>query len=149
MLFSVYLHDTNHRDYFDLNYRALSSGCIRVENAVSLAKEILNGQDNGRWKSIENIRKERAEKEAKLKLNKKYKPKKLTPEEAEEKQKMLAEEKDEIDEIIAKKETYYIKVKQPINIHILYWTSWSNKKGLQFREDIYNLDEILYRKLNL
>ena len=147
--FSVYLHDTNHRDYFDLNYRALSSGCIRVENAVSLAKEILNGQDNGRWKSIENIRKERAEKEAKLKLNKKYKPKKLTPEEAEEKQKMLAEEKDEIDEIIAKKETYYIKVKQPINIHILYWTSWSNKKGLQFREDIYNLDEILYRKLNL
>lgn len=144
---SVYLHDTNHRDYFEYKYRALSSGCVRVENPVSLAKIILEGQDNGRWKSIETIRKERAAKEAKLKLNKNYKPKKLSPEELAAKQKMLAEEKDEIDEIIEKKETYYIKVKQPIFIHQLYWTSWSDKNGLQFRDDIYNIDKILYDKL--
>lgn len=144
---SVYLHDTNHRDYFDYKYRALSSGCVRVQYPVVLAKKILEDQDNGRWKSIETIRKERAEKEAKLKRNKNYKPAKLTPEELEAKQKFLAEEKDEIDEIIAKKETYYIKVKQPIYIHQLYWTSWSDKKGLQFRDDIYNLDKVLYEKL--
>lgn len=144
---SVYLHDTNHRDYFDYKYRALSSGCVRVQNSVSLAKIILEEQDNGRWKSLEVIRKERDEKEAKLKLNKNYKPIKLTPEELAEKQKMLAEEKDEIDKIIAKKESYYIKVKQPIYIHQLYWTSWSDKKGLQFRDDIYNIDKTLYDKL--
>jgi murein L,D-transpeptidase YcbB/YkuD len=120
-----------------------------MENPVSLAKKVLGGQDNGRWKSLEVIRKERAEKEAKLKLNKNYKPKKLTPEEVAEKQKMLSEEQDAIDEIIAKKETYYIKVKQPVYIHQLYWTSWSDKKGLQFRDDIYNLDKILYNKLGL
>ena len=146
---SVYLHDTNHRDYFEYKYRALSSGCVRVENPVALAKKILEGQDNGRWKSLEVIRKERAEKEAKLKLNKNYKPKKLTPEELEAKQKMLADEQDAIDKIIANKETYYIKVKQPIYIHQLYWTSWSDKNGLQFRDDIYNLDKILYDKLVL
>ena len=146
---SVYLHDTNHRDYFDYKYRALSSGCVRVQYPVVLAKKILEDQDNGRWKSIETIRKQRAEKEARLKLNKNYKPAKLTPEELEAKQKFLAEEKDEIDEIIAKKETYYIKVKQPIYIHQLYWTSWSDKKGLQFRDDIYNLDKVLYEKLGL
>lgn len=146
---SVYLHDTNHRDYFEYKYRALSSGCVRVENPVSLAKKVLEGQDNGRWKSLEVIRKERAEKEAKLKWYKNYKPKKLTPEELEAKQKMLAEEQDAIDKIIADKETYYIKVKQPIYIHQLYWTSWSNKKGLQFRDDIYNLDKILSDKLSL
>lgn len=145
--YSVYLHDTNHRDFFDFTYRALSSGCVRVQYPVVLAKKILQDQDNGRWKSLDVIRKERAEKEAKLKLSKNYKPLKLTPEQVAEKQKMLAEEMDAIDEVIANKETYYIKVKQPIYIHQLYWTSWSDKNGLQFRDDIYNLDEILYTKL--
>ena len=145
----VYLHDTNHRDYFDYKYRALSSGCVRVQHPVNLAKKVLADQDNGRWKSLEVIRKERAEKEAKLKLNKNYKPIQLSLEEVAEKQKRLAEEKDEIDKIITKNETYYIKVKQPIYIHQLYWTSWSDKNGLQFREDIYNLDSVLYNKLSL
>ena len=145
----VYLHDTNHRDYFERKYRALSSGCVRVENPVSLAKLVLVDQDNGRWKSLEITRKERAEKEAKLKLTKNYKPNKLTPEQLEAQQKMLSEEQDAIDKIIANKETYYIKVKQPIFIHQLYWTSWSDKNGLQFRDDIYNLDKTLYEKLGL
>lgn len=143
----VYLHDTNHRDYFAYTYRALSSGCVRVENPVNLAKLILSDQDNGRWKSIDSIRKERAEREKKLMLQKNYKPKKLTPDELAEKMKLEAEEKDEIDKIIDKKDTYYIKVKQPIYIHQLYWTSWKDKNGLQFRDDIYNLDMMLYEKL--
>lgn len=143
----VYLHDTNHRDYFDYTYRALSSGCVRVQNPVAFAKLILADQDNGRWKSMDSIRKERAQREAKLKLQKNYKPVKLTPEELAEKAKKEAEEKDEIDRIIEKKESYYIKVKQPIYIHQLYWTSWSDKNGLQFRDDIYNLDRVLYEKL--
>lgn len=146
---SVYLHDTNHRDFFDYKYRALSSGCVRVQYPVDLAKLILEGQDNGRWKSLQTIRKERAEKEQKLKLQKNEIAIKLSPKELEEKMKMEAEEKDEIDKIIDKKETYYIKVKQPIYIHQLYWTSWSDKKGLQFREDIYNIDKPLYDKLKL
>ena len=39
---SVYLHDTNHRNYFGRNNRSLSSGCVRVENPLELAEHILN-----------------------------------------------------------------------------------------------------------
>jgi murein L,D-transpeptidase YcbB/YkuD len=104
---SVYLHDTNHRDYFDLSYRALSSGCVRIENPVELAKRILIKQDNERWANG-----------------------------------------NEIDTIIKKnKAPYYIKIKEPTYVHILYWTSWLNTTGFQFRDDIYDLDKVLYDKL--
>jgi murein L,D-transpeptidase YcbB/YkuD len=103
----VYLHDTNHRDYFDLSYRALSSGCVRVQSPVDLAKKILNKQDNERWANG-----------------------------------------NEIDSIIKKnKESYYIKIKEAVYVHQLYWTSWSNNGKLQFRDDMYDLDKMLYVKL--
>ncbi|WP_026730611.1 L,D-transpeptidase family protein [Flavobacterium denitrificans] len=38
---SVYLHDTNHRNYFGRSNRSLSSGCVRVENPLELAAHIL------------------------------------------------------------------------------------------------------------
>lgn len=40
--FSVYLHDTNHKDGFSRNFRSLSSGCTRVENPLKLAQYVLN-----------------------------------------------------------------------------------------------------------
>ncbi|WP_130735344.1 murein L,D-transpeptidase [Flavobacterium sp. J27] len=49
---TVYLHDTNHRDYFSREYRALSSGCVRVENPLILAEKILLHEDEG-WTSKE------------------------------------------------------------------------------------------------
>lgn len=44
--FSVYLHDTPSKSLFKKNYRARSSGCIRVQNVFSLASEILNMSDD-------------------------------------------------------------------------------------------------------
>jgi murein L,D-transpeptidase YcbB/YkuD len=38
---SIYLHDTNHRELFDRNTRALSSGCIRVDRFRELAAWVL------------------------------------------------------------------------------------------------------------
>jgi len=40
----VYLHDTSSKSLFEGNFRAFSSGCIRVENAVDLAKYLLSDQ---------------------------------------------------------------------------------------------------------
>lgn len=40
----VFLHDTNHRDYFRLENKALSSGCVRIENPLELAISILKNQ---------------------------------------------------------------------------------------------------------
>ena len=46
---SVYLHDTNHRNYFGRNNRSLSSGCVRIENPLELAEHILNDSTATSW----------------------------------------------------------------------------------------------------
>jgi len=51
----VYLHDTNHRDYFVKNYRALSSGCIRVENPLTLAEYLLFDKEKYNTAKIDSI----------------------------------------------------------------------------------------------
>ncbi len=103
---SVYLHDTNHRDFFVREYRALSSGCVRIENPLQLSETILKKEDEKIWNSSE------------------------------------------IDTIINRKATKFIPLKKSnINIYLFYWTSWSNNEGLQFREDIYNLDSKLFKAL--
>lgn len=49
----VYLHDTNHREYFSRSYRALSSGCVRIEEPLSFAKTILMADNEEMWKESE------------------------------------------------------------------------------------------------
>lgn len=49
---SVYLHDTNHRDFFGRDNRALSSGCVRIENPLSLAEIILK-EEESKWNDSE------------------------------------------------------------------------------------------------
>jgi murein L,D-transpeptidase YcbB/YkuD len=58
--FSVYLHDTNHRDYFDKIDRSLSSGCVRVDNPLELTEYILNDEVNWNLEKItETLQNER------------------------------------------------------------------------------------------
>lgn len=52
---SVYLHDTNHRNYFGRNNRSLSSGCVRVENPLELAQHILDDSDNWSKEKIDSV----------------------------------------------------------------------------------------------
>jgi L,D-transpeptidase YcbB len=42
--FSIYLHDTPHRELFARDARAFSNGCIRLEKPVELADTLLQGQ---------------------------------------------------------------------------------------------------------
>ncbi|HQE33453.1 MAG TPA: L,D-transpeptidase family protein [Flavobacterium alvei] len=101
--FSVYLHDTNHRDFFVKQKRSLSSGCVRVENPLKLAETLLN--DTVNWNA------------------------------------------EKITKILQSEKTKYIKINDDVNVHILYWTAWSEGNTLIFRDDIYNLDADLYQKL--
>lgn len=102
--FSVYLHDTNHKENFTKQYRALSSGCVRVQDPFKLAGYVLDNEDEGWTKA-------------------------------------------KIDEIVATGETESLVIKKSIEVHQLYWTAWMDKGQLQFRNDIYNLDKVLYNKL--
>nr|WP_314896314.1 L,D-transpeptidase family protein [uncultured Flavobacterium sp.] len=53
--FSVYLHDTNHRDYFDKIDRSLSSGCVRVDNPLELTEYLLDDAVNWNLEKITKI----------------------------------------------------------------------------------------------
>jgi murein L,D-transpeptidase YcbB/YkuD len=45
-------------------------------------------------------------------------------------------------------ETRVVSLRQPLNVHLLYWTAWLAEDGrAQFREDIYLRDAALYRAL--
>lgn len=46
---AVFLHDTPDRDLFEENYRAFSSGCIRVQNVGQLITWVLKNQTQEEW----------------------------------------------------------------------------------------------------
>ncbi len=114
----VYMHDTNHRELFVKNYRALSSGCVRIEKPLPLAEYLLK----------DKTKKER-QKNKKLKEVPIYSLK-------------------EIDTLLKDKKTKAVKVGQNFGVHFLYFTAWYDKEQLQFRHDVYEYDSELYLRLS-
>jgi len=51
---SIYLHDTNHPELFSREMRALSSGCIRVEQPKLLAEKLIAGQQGWNRSNIDS-----------------------------------------------------------------------------------------------
>jgi len=140
--YSVYLHDTNHRDFFSFSFRSLSSGCVRLQKPLEMAAYILN--DTIKW-PLQRI-KDTTDINYYLKLQKK---KQL---EIEKKNAKILAKNPTL--VIEKKElskpelkTIVIKVNEDIHIHQLYWTAWETNGVLTFREDIYCLDADLFNKL--
>ncbi|MCB1519488.1 MAG: L,D-transpeptidase family protein [Hyphomicrobiaceae bacterium] len=64
--YSVYMHDTPSESLFGRNFRAASSGCIRVQNIEHLATWLLKGQDMGR-SDIEMLKKSGERRDVRLK----------------------------------------------------------------------------------
>ena len=50
--YAVYLHDTNHKEYFEKTNRSLSSGCVRVQNPLELTEYLLNDSTNWNLEKI-------------------------------------------------------------------------------------------------
>ena len=69
--YSVYLHDTNHRNYFERSNRSLSSGCVRIENPLELAQHILDDSKNWSKDKIDTIIARK--KTTSIRITKKYK----------------------------------------------------------------------------
>ena len=51
---SIFLHDTNNKNGFGLNNRALSHGCVRVEKPIELAKALLIVAEREEQKAFRN-----------------------------------------------------------------------------------------------
>jgi murein L,D-transpeptidase YcbB/YkuD len=140
--FSVYLHDTNHRNFFDYTFRSLSSGCVRLEKPLEMATYILN--DTLKW-PLQKIKDttdiayyNKLQRKKQLEIN--LKNSKLVAKNPLLKIDTKPLPKPELKTIV-------IKIKEPIYLHLWYWTAWENNGVLQFREDIYCLDADLYSKL--
>lgn len=53
-----------------------------------------------------------------------------------------------IDEVARGTVERTIPLAEPIQVHLLYWTAWMDEHGaIQFRDDIYGLDDIVWRAL--
>jgi L,D-transpeptidase YcbB len=53
--YSVYLHDTPHRALFEKEERAFSSGCMRVEKPLELARLLLNDDQKWNVRAIDEV----------------------------------------------------------------------------------------------
>lgn len=62
----IYLHDTPSKDLFNKNSRALSSGCIRVQDALALAQYLLGDQPEYSSEKIQEIINSRKTKEVRV-----------------------------------------------------------------------------------
>jgi murein L,D-transpeptidase YcbB/YkuD len=57
--YSVYLHDTPSKSFFEKSERAFSHGCVRVHNPLVLAEQLLKKQDYNKTKIDEIIKTEK------------------------------------------------------------------------------------------
>jgi murein L,D-transpeptidase YcbB/YkuD len=52
-----------------------------------------------------------------------------------------------INALVKTNNTKEAKMTKDVNVHLFYWTAWSENGTLQFRDDLYNKDEALYKAL--
>ncbi|WP_457288254.1 L,D-transpeptidase family protein [Pedobacter sp. UYP24] len=121
---SVYLHDTNNKTAFKYSNRAISHGCVRVERPLEFAENLVKDKDE-----FDLLR---------MEVN-------LPPLDTTKRQfykRKLAKKRDTINLFQLKPKWFGVKKQIPIVIN--YLTAWSENGVLQFRPDVYHLDETLY-----
>jgi L,D-transpeptidase YcbB len=129
--FSVYLHDTNLKSAFNLQNRALSHGCVRVEKPLELASFCLPDIKPANTKQIENRNLLIDKIRYSIDLN------------------VLSEIGKEC--IKANSQSMIIKnvkLKTYIPVIIDYQTCFLTQKNkVQFKDDIYKMDSVLNKRL--
>jgi murein L,D-transpeptidase YcbB/YkuD len=55
---------------------------------------------------------------------------------------------EKIEEVVSKNQNYTVKIKEPVTVHLQYWTAFADNNGLiNFRRDIYERDEKVWKAL--
>lgn len=118
---SVYLHDTSSPWVFDRSFRAVSHGCVRVQQPFELARFLLHDPDN---ELLEKIRYSMTAD--------------LRPHEGEE-------ERPEIDKDML---VHQVKVEPQVPVFITYYTVYPDQNGvLKEYKDVYGYDRALKEHL--
>ncbi|WP_113636211.1 L,D-transpeptidase family protein [Nubsella zeaxanthinifaciens] len=125
---SIYLHDTNNKYGFKLANRAISHGCVRIEDPLKFAELMV--KDKYQYD--------------KLRMDVDLPPIDTTKNEVFKKK--LAMKTDTL-KVFQLKPTWYSPRKN-IGVYIAYYTAWADSNGkVQFRPDVYDYDPILWKAI--
>lgn len=121
---SIYLHDTNNKYGFKLANRAISHGCVRIENPLKFAELMVKGK-----RQYDDLR---------MEVN-------LAPTDTTRMaqfRKKMAKKTDTLT-------TYQLKpswfaTRKNVAVVIAYYTAWAENGKVQFRPDVYEYDDILW-----
>ncbi|TDG36363.1 L,D-transpeptidase [Pedobacter changchengzhani] len=121
---SIYLHDTNNKNGFNLANRAISHGCVRIEKPLEFAEKLVNDTY-----AYDKLRAEVDLPPIDSTHVKWYK-------------KRLAAKADTL-KAFQLKPTWF-GPKKAVPLLITYITAWAQNGKIEYRPDIYGMDEILW-----
>lgn len=121
---SIYLHDTNNKSGFARSNRAISHGCVRVERPLEFAQNMV--KDKYQYDQL------------RMEVN--LPP--LDTTKMDVYRKKLAKKADTVN--LFKLKPKWFGTKKLIPLVINYITAWPQNGVIQFRPDVYGLDETLY-----
>ncbi len=124
---SIYLHDTNNRAAFSQKMRAISHGCVRVEDPLKFASLLVKSQSH-----YDDLRMEVSLPPLDSTKTNKY-------------QKILAKKSDTLKRYQLK--PTWFATRKNILIITDYRTAWMQNGQLQIRADVYDYDPILWNAL--
>lgn len=121
---SIYLHDTNNKNGFNLANRAISHGCVRIEKPLEFAEKLV-----GDTYTYDKLRAEVDLPPVDSTHNKWYR-------------KRMAAKADTTKSFQLK--PAWFGPKKAVPLIITYFTAWSQNDKIQYRPDVYQMDEKLW-----
>lgn len=121
---SIYLHDTNNKNGFRLKNRAISHGCVRIEDPLQFAQLMVKDKYQ-----YDNLRMEVNLPPIDTARNAKYR-------------KLLALKADTLKRFQLK--PAWFATRKNVAVVIGYATAWVENGKVEFRPDVYNYDGILW-----
>lgn len=121
---SIYLHDTNNKSAFARSQRAISHGCVRVERPLEFAEKLVD--DKYQYDQL------------RMEVN-------LPPVDTTKMEvfrKKMAMKTDTVKTFQLKPK--WFGTKKGVAIFINYRTAWADRGVIQYRNDVYGLDDDLY-----
>ena len=126
--FGIYLHDTPNRPPFKYDNRAVSHGCVRVENPMPLAEFLL--RDHPKW-NLDFL---------KIEIGLKVENNEVVSE--------YAKKRESLRKYASLGKTTDVLLLKKIPLYIDYYTAWVDENGTtQFRVDVYGRDMVLLEYL--
>jgi len=122
--FGIYLHDTPNRPPFNFSNRAVSHGCVRVENPLPLAKFLI--RNHPKW-NIDFLKIEIGQKADNKFAELEY-----------------AKKRESLRKFASLGQTTDVILSKKVPVYIDYYTAWVEDDGvINFRADVYDRDKVL------